>query len=167
MELIANALNFKVIKEDIELHALLYEELRKAGFDMLTRADSIPDKSNIELRLADVKNRWESLRAGIDERNRSLGKLVPSVFGYVEVRKEVITWLSESEKKFDELALGFGDVGDLTIMSQKQEQLKVTWGFVLLIYVFSSILARSLGQISYASLGSSNCDTKFKYIFKI
>ena len=85
----------------------------------------------------------------------------------MEVRKEVITWLSESEKKFDELALGFGDVGDLTIMSQKQEQLKVTWGFILLIYVFSSILARSLGQISYTSLGSSNCDTKFKYIFKI
>ena len=129
-------MNFKVIKEDIELHALLYEELRKAGFDMLTRADSIPDKSNIELRLADVKNRWESLRAGIDERNRSLGKLVPSVFGYVEVRKEVITWLSESEKKFDELALGFGDVGDLTIMSQKQEQLKVTWGLFYLFMFF-------------------------------
>lgn len=92
---------------------------------MLARGDSIPDKSNIELRLMDVNNRWKSLRAGIDERSRSLGKLVPSVFGYVEVRKEVITWLSESEKKFDELALGFGDMGDLTIMSQKQEQLKV------------------------------------------
>lgn len=103
---------------------------------MLTRADSIPDKNNIELRLADVKNRWESLRAGIDERNRSLAKLVPSVFGYVEVRKEVIAWLSESEKKFDELALGFGDVGDLTIMSQKQEQLKVTWGLFNLFMFF-------------------------------
>ena len=92
---------------------------------MLTRADSIPDRNNLQLRLTDVENRWKGLREGIDERNKSLGKLVPSVVGYVDVRNEVITWLSANEKKFDELALGFGDVSDLTVMSQKQEQLKV------------------------------------------
>lgn len=85
MELIVNVLNFKVIKEDIEFYVFLYEEFRKVGFDMLIWVDFIFDKSNIELRFVDVKNCWESLRVGIDEWNRSFGKLVLSVFGYVEV----------------------------------------------------------------------------------
>jgi len=36
----------------------------------------------------------------------------------------VVTLLSESEKKFDELALGQGDVSDMAAMTEKQEQLK-------------------------------------------
>lgn len=92
---------------------------------MLTRVDTAADKHQLQTRLLDVENRWKNLKAAIDERQKSLGKLVPSVVGYVEVREQVVTWLCESEKKFDDLALGLGDVSDMAAMTEKQEQLKV------------------------------------------
>ena len=92
---------------------------------MLTRTDTAGDRQQLQMRLGDVKNRWKNLKAGTDERQKSLGRLAPSVLGYIEVREQVVTFLSESEKKFDELALGQGDVSDMAAMTEKQEQLKV------------------------------------------
>lgn len=115
----------QVIKEDVELHTPLYDDIQQRGIDMLTRVDTAADKHQLQTRLLDVENRWKNLKAAIDERQKSLGKLVPSVVGYVEVREQVVTWLCESEKKFDDLALGLGDVSDMAAMTEKQEQLKV------------------------------------------
>lgn len=92
---------------------------------MLTRVDTAADRHQLQMRLLDVENRWKNLKAGIDERQKSLGRLVPSVLGYVEVREQVVTWLSESEKKFDDLTSGLGDVSDIAVMAQKHEELKV------------------------------------------
>ena len=122
---LSNSLCSQVIKEDVNFHAPLYDDLQQRGNDMLIRTDSATDRHQLQVRLGDVENRWKNLKAGIDERQKSLGRLAPSVLGYIEVREQVITLLSESEKKFDELALGQGDVSDIAAMTEKQEQLKV------------------------------------------
>lgn len=92
---------------------------------MLTRIDSAPDKHQLQMRLLDVENRWKNLKAQIDERQKNLGRLVPSVAGYMEVHEQVVTWLNESENKFDQLLSELSDVTDITVMAEKQEQLKV------------------------------------------
>ena len=92
---------------------------------MLTRIDSAPDKHKLQMRLLDVENRWKNLKAQIDERQKNLGRLVPSVAGYMEVHEQVVTWLNESENKFDQLLSELSDVTDITVMAEKQEQLKV------------------------------------------
>ena len=109
----------------MDFHAPLYDDIRQRGIDMLTRSDTAADRQQLQIRLGDVENRWKNLKAGIDERQKSLGRLAPSVLGYIEVREQVVTLLSESEKKFDELALGQGDMSDMAAMTAKQEQLKV------------------------------------------
>ena len=124
-KLIENSLCSQVIKEDVDFHVPLYEDIQQRGIDMLTRTDNAADRHQLRMRLRDVENRWKNLKAGIDERQKSLGRLVPSVLGYIEVREQVVALLSESEKKLDELALGQGDVSDMAAMTEKQEQLKV------------------------------------------
>ncbi len=125
MRINENPLSLQAIKEDIDLHTPLYDDIQQRGIDMLTRADTAADRHQLQMRLLDVENRWKNLKAGMDERQKSLGKLVPSVVGYVEVREQVVTWLTQSEKKFDDLGLGVGDVSDMAVMTQKEEQLKV------------------------------------------
>ena len=115
----------QVIKEDVDLHAPMYEDIHQRGIDMLTRIDSTPDKHQLQMRLLDVENRWKNLKAQIDERQKNLGRLVPSVAGYMEVHEQVVTWLNESENKFDQLLSELSDVTDITVMADKQEQLKV------------------------------------------
>ena len=103
----------------------MYEDIHQRGIDMLTRIDSVPDKHQLQTRLLDVENRWKNLKAQIDERQKNLGRLVPSVAGYMEVHEQVVTWLNESENKFDQLLSELSDVTDITVMADKQEQLKV------------------------------------------
>lgn len=103
----------------------MYEDIHQRGIDMLTRIDSAPDKHQLQMRLLDVENRWKNLKAQIDERQKNLGRLVPSVAGYMEVHEQVVTWLNESENKFDQLLSELSDVTDITVMAEKQEQLKV------------------------------------------
>ena len=114
-----------MIKEDVDQHAPMYDDIHQRGIDMLTRADSAADKHQLQMRLLDVETRWKNLNSQIDERQTNLGRLVPSVFGYMEVREQVVTWLVENEKKFDQLSSELSDVSDITVMAEKQEQLKV------------------------------------------
>ena len=107
----------------------MYDDIHQRGIDMLTRTDSGPERHQLQLRLLDVENRWKNLKAQIDERQKNLGKLVPSVFGYMEVREQVVTWLCENEKKFDELSSELRNVSDITVMAEKQEELKVQKSF--------------------------------------
>lgn len=92
---------------------------------MLSRTDSAPDRHQLQMRLLDVENRWKNLKAQIEERQKNFGRLVPSVAGYMEVHEQVVTWLNESETKFDQLLSELSDVSDITAMAEKQEQLKV------------------------------------------
>lgn len=43
----------------------------------------------------------------------------------MEIHEQVVTWLNESESKFDRLLSELGDVSDITVMAEKQEQLQV------------------------------------------
>ena len=92
---------------------------------MLIRTDSAADRQQLEMRLKDFETRWINLKAQIDERQKCLGRLVPSVAGYMEIHEQVVTWLNKSESKFDRLLSELGDVSDITIMAEKQEQLQV------------------------------------------
>lgn len=118
---------FQVIKEDVENHAPLYSDIQQRGTDMLIRTDSAADRQQLEMRLQDFETRWRNLKAQIDERQKSLGRLVPSVAGYMEIHEQVVTWLNESESKFDRLLSELGDVSDITVMAEKQEQLQVKY----------------------------------------
>ena len=109
----------------MDVHAPLYDDIKQRGVDMLTRTDTAADRHQLQMRLGDVEKRWKNLKAGIEERQKCLGRLAPSVLGYIEVREQVVTLLSESEKKLDELALGQDDGSDMAAMTVKQEQLKV------------------------------------------
>lgn len=94
---------------------------------MLIRTDSAADRQQLEMRLQDFETRWRNLKAQIDERQKSLGRLVPSVAGYMEIHEQVVTWLNESESKFDRLLSELRDVSDITVMAEKQEQLQVKY----------------------------------------
>jgi len=118
-------LRSQVIKEDVDLHAPMYDDINQRGLDMLSRTDSAPDRHQLQMRLLDVENRWKNLKAQIEERQKNFGRLVPSVAGYMEVHEQVVTWLNESETKFDQLLSELSDVSDITAMAEKQEQLKV------------------------------------------
>ena len=50
---------------------------------------------------------------------------MPTVFHYVEVREQIVTWICKNEKKFNELISEMSVVSDITVMAEKQEQLKV------------------------------------------
>ena len=82
----------------------------------------------MQIRLSDVENRWKNLKEKISERQKKLGKLMPSVFHYVEVREQIVTWICKNEKKFNELISEMSVVSDITVMAEKQEQL-ISTGF--------------------------------------
>lgn len=103
----------------------MYDDIHQRGIDMLTRLDSASERHQLQMRLLDVEKRWRNLKAQIDERQKNLGRLVPNVAGYMEVHEQVVTWLNESETKFDELLSELSDVSDITVMAEKQAQLKV------------------------------------------
>ena len=92
---------------------------------MLTRTESTSLRHHLQIRLSDVENRWKNLKEKISERQKNLGKLMPSVFHYVEVREQIVTWICKNEKKFNELISEMSVVSDITVMAEKQEQLKV------------------------------------------
>lgn len=103
----------------------MYDDIHQRGIEMLTRVDSASERHQLQMRLLDVEKRWRNLKAQIDERQKNLGRLVPNVAGYMEVHEQVVTWLNESETKFDELLSELSDVSDITVMAEKQAQLKV------------------------------------------
>lgn len=117
--------HFQVLREDANLRAPMYDDIHQRGIDMLTRLDSASERHQLQMRLLDVEKRWRNLKAQIDERQKNLSRLVPNVAGYMEVHEQVVTWLNESETKFDELLSELSDVSDITVMAEKQAQLKV------------------------------------------
>ena len=129
---------FKVIIEDVDHHRPLYEDIHLRGLDMVTRSESAPERHQLELALADVDKRWKNLTSAIEESRNNLGRIVPAAVTYAEVREQVVTWLTENEKKFTELALTLGSVDDITVISQKQEQLRVTVCSSLCSYTLTS-----------------------------
>ena len=92
---------------------------------MLTQTESTSLRHHLQIRMSDVEDRWKNLKEKISERQKNLGKLMPSVFCYVEVREQIVTWICKNEKKFNELISEMSVVSDITVMAENQEQLKV------------------------------------------
>ena len=130
----------------------MYDDINQRGTDIVIRTDSAPDRQQLQTRLQEVGTRWKNLKSQIDERQKSLGRLVPSVAGYMEVHEQVVTWLSESESKFDRLLSELGDVSDITEMAEKQEQLKVQNYTVYLTFSYCiSVLRRKALFLAFLS----------------
>ena len=104
---------FQPIKDTVLHLEPVYEQLLRAGGNVLETSEPGPDKDALEQRLQNTKDRWNEVKRKTADRQEQLEQVVPLAKKYRDETQSLKPWLSDAEKTLQEIKPDSCDVAVL------------------------------------------------------
>lgn len=89
----------QVINETVQQQEPLFEQLIRAGRNILETSEPGPDRDALESKLSDTTQRWDSVKRQTAERQEQLNQVLPLAKEFHSEMQDIKPWLSAAEKR--------------------------------------------------------------------
>lgn len=98
----------------------MFEQLIRAGRNILETTEPGPDKETLETKLSDTTQRWDSVKKQTAERQEQINEVLPLAKEFLSEMQDVKPWLKDAEKRLETLE---PDACDLISVDRQLESL--------------------------------------------
>lgn len=109
-----------MLNDSIHQQETLFEQLIRAGRNILETTEPGPDKEALETKLNDTTQRWDSVKKQTAERQEQINEVLPLAKEFLSEMQDVKPWLKDAEKRLESLE---PDACDLISVDRQLESL--------------------------------------------
>lgn len=109
-----------MLNDSIHQQEAMFEQLIRAGRNILETTEPGPDKEALETKLNDTTQRWDSVKKQTAERQEQINEVLPLAKEFLSEMQDVKPWLKDAEKRLESLE---PDACDLISVDRQLESL--------------------------------------------
>merc|ERR1712079_363352 len=91
----------EALQDLIDQQEQIVQKLLESGEEILEATDAGEERDTVQLQLADIKKRCDAVKTKAAEREEKLQKVLPEAKEYYYVLQDFEPWLTNAEKKLD------------------------------------------------------------------
>lgn len=114
----------QVINDTIQQQEPLFEQLVRAGRNVLDTSEPGPDRDPLENKLSDTTQRWDSVKRQTAERQEQLNQVLPLAKEFHSEIQDVKPWLGDAEKRLQGIEPDVCDVRSIDKQLETLSELK-------------------------------------------